>query len=69
MVYIGQIRLSFTIRDIGHQATTLTEFLRVDYPSAYNVVLERPIMNDLDLITSTRSLTIKFLTPNGVGCV
>ena len=26
-------------------------------------------MNELDMVTSTRTLTVKFPTPNGVGCV
>ncbi|XP_052204129.1 uncharacterized protein LOC127809407 [Diospyros lotus] len=66
---VGRITLPFTIGDANRQTTTLAEFLIIDCPSAYNVVLGRPTMNDLDLVTSTRLLTVKFPTPNGVGCV
>jgi len=45
------------------------EFLIVDCPSAENIMLRRLPMNDLDLVTSTRLLTIKFPTPNRVRCV
>ncbi|XP_052187708.1 uncharacterized protein LOC127798287 [Diospyros lotus] len=68
MVPVRRISLPFTIGDIDRQPTTLAEFLIVNC-LAYNIVLGRPAMNDLDLVTSIRSLTIKFLTSNGVGCV
>ncbi|XP_052189976.1 uncharacterized protein LOC127799795 [Diospyros lotus] len=29
----------------------------------------RPVMNDLNLVVSTRALAIKFLTPNGIGYI
>ncbi|XP_052181967.1 uncharacterized protein LOC127794761 [Diospyros lotus] len=67
VVPIGNISLLFTIKDVDRQATTLAEFLIVDCPSAYNVMLGRQAMNDLDLVTSTKSLIVKFPTPNGVG--
>jgi len=67
MVPVGQISLPFTLGDADHQATTSTEFLIIDCPSVYNVVLGRPAMNDLDLVTLTRLLIIKFPIPNGVG--
>ena len=69
IVPIGQISLPLTIGGTDRHATTLTDFLIVDCPSTYNIVFGRPTRNDLDLITSTRSLTVKFPTPNGVGCV
>ena len=58
-----------TNEDADRQTTTITNFLIVDFPSAYNIVLGRLAMNNLDLVTSTRSLTVKFPTPNGIGCV
>ncbi|XP_052172180.1 uncharacterized protein LOC127788108 [Diospyros lotus] len=69
VVLVGLISLPFSIGDADLQAITLTDFLIVDCPSAYNVVLGRPAKNDLDLVTSIRSLTVKFLIPNGVGWV
>ena len=58
-----------TIEDADCQTTTITNSLIIDYPSAYNIVLGRPTMNNLVLVTSTRSVTVKFPTPNGIGCV
>jgi len=69
IVPVGRISLPLTIGDTDRHDTTLTDFLIVDCPSTYNIVLERPAINDLDLITSTRSLTVKFSTPSEVGCV
>ena len=41
--------------------------LVVDYSSAYNVILERPILNSWNAVTSTYHLIIKFPTDYGVG--
>lgn len=45
------------------------DFLIINSPSVYNMVLGRPAMNDLDMVTSTRTLTVTFLTTKGIGCV
>ena len=66
---MGQIKLPLTLGEAGRQATTLTDFLIIDCPSTYNMVLGRPAMNELNVVTSTKTLTVKFLTPNGIGCV
>ena len=63
VVPVGWISLLLTIGDADRQAPTVTNFLILDCPSAYNIVLRRPAMNDLDLVTSIRSLIVKFLTP------
>ncbi|XP_052180226.1 uncharacterized protein LOC127793516 [Diospyros lotus] len=68
-VNVMWINLPFTVGDADRQATTLTEFFIVDCPSAYNVVRGRPTMNDLDMVTFTRSQTVKFPTPNRIGSV
>ncbi|XP_052177535.1 uncharacterized protein LOC127791591 [Diospyros lotus] len=69
VVPMGRVKLPFTIGGEGREATALAEFLIIDYPSAYNVVLGRPVMNELDMVTSTRALTVKFPTTNETGCV
>ena len=66
VIPMRRIRLPLTVRDSNRQATILIDFLIINCPSAYNVVLGRPAMNDLNLIVSTKALTIKFPTPNGV---
>ncbi|XP_052172184.1 uncharacterized protein LOC127788112 [Diospyros lotus] len=65
----GRIRLPLTIGESDLQATAMADFLIIDGPSAYNVIMGRPTMNDLDLVVSTKALAIKFLTPKGTGCV
>lgn len=47
----------------------MTDFLIIDCPSAYNVVMGRPVMNDLNLVILIKALAIKFPTPNGTGCM
>ena len=47
----------------------MTDFLIIDCPLAYNVVMGRLAMNNLNLVISTKALTIKFLTPSGTGCI
>ena len=39
----------------------------VEAPSAYNVILGRPTLNQAKVVESTNSLVVKFLTPQGVG--
>lgn len=65
----GRIRLPLTVTESDLQATVMTDFLIIDGPSTYNVVMGRPAMNDLDLIVSTKALAIKFSTPKRTGCM
>ena len=43
------------------------DFLVVDCPSSYNVIIGRPTLNKWKVATSTYCLKVKFLTDNGVG--
>ena len=43
------------------------DFLIVDYPSTYNIILGRPTLNRLRAVTSTYHLKVKFPTAHGVG--
>ncbi|XP_052171517.1 uncharacterized protein LOC127787496 [Diospyros lotus] len=63
----GRIKLLLTVRGADLQTTAMADFLIIDSPLAYNVVMERPVMNDLDLVISTKALTVKFPTLNGTG--
>lgn len=45
----------------------MVNFLVVDCPSAYNVILGHSTLNQLNAMTSTRCLKMKFPTTNGVG--
>jgi hypothetical protein len=49
------------------QATKRVEFLVVDCPSAYNVIIGCPTLNRLRAVTSTYHLLVRFPTKNGVG--
>ena len=69
MTLIGRIRLSLTVGDSDRQATILVDFLIINCPSAYNIVMGRPTMNDLNLVILTKALAIKFLTLNRTGCI
>ena len=43
------------------------DFLIVDCPSTYNIILGRPALNRLRAVTSTYHLKLKFPTAHGVG--
>ena len=49
------------------QATKQVDFLVVDCPSTYNVILGRRALNCLKAVTSTYCLKAKFPTPHGIG--
>ena len=57
---------------VGTQPRQLTrqlDFLVVDCPSSYNVIIGRPILNRWKAATSTYCLKVKFLTDNRVDKV
>ena len=47
----------------------MVKFLIVDAPSAYNILLGRPSLNALRVVSSAYHMVIKFPTENGVGVV
>ena len=49
------------------QASVITRFVVVEAPSAYNVILGRPTLNQARAVVSTYSLVVKFPTPQGTG--
>ena len=51
------------------QLTRQLDFLVVDCPSSYNVIIGRPALNKWKAATSTYCLKVKFPTDNGVGDV
>ncbi|KAM2212690.1 hypothetical protein ACFX1S_022961 [Malus domestica] len=66
---LGSIHLPFTIGTCLCTATITTNFLVVDCPTAYNVILERTGINDLKAMVSTHMLLMKFPTPYGNGYI
>ena len=53
--------------DEGSQLTQMVDFLVVDSPSAYNIILGRTALNKAKAVISTQHLKVKFPTPNGIG--
>ncbi|XP_059461825.1 uncharacterized protein LOC132190804 [Corylus avellana] len=64
---IGLISLPVMAGTASKQKTVMVDFLVIDRPSAYNVILGRPALNKLKAITSTYHLTMKFPIEEGVG--
>ena len=70
MVYPkGIVTLTVTVGTYPRQLTRQLDFLVVNYPSSYNVIIGRPTLNRWKLATSTYFLKVKFSTENGVGQV
>ena len=63
----GIVTLTVTMGTQPKQLTCQLEFLVVDCPSSYNVIIRRPILNRWKVTTSTYCLKVKFLTDNRVG--
>ncbi|XP_074337040.1 uncharacterized protein LOC141674218 [Apium graveolens] len=63
----GTIRLPVTIGEEPHVATQIAMFTVVDQPCAYNVIVGRPLMRAMRMVTSVHHTTIKFPTPTGIG--
>ncbi|KAM6569115.1 hypothetical protein CsatB_017100 [Cannabis sativa] len=66
---LGKIRLPLTVGQASRSITVMTQFLVIDVPSAFNVMLGRPALYDLKAVTLIFHSCIKFLTKNGVGCL
>jgi hypothetical protein len=63
---VGSIELLLTTRSIPKQVTVMVKFLLVDCPSAYNTIIGRTILNQLEVVTSTPHFKMKFPIENGV---
>ena len=63
----GIVTLTITIGSYPKQLTHQLDFLVVNYPSFYNVIIKRPTLNCWKAATSTYYVKVKFLTKNGVG--
>ena len=70
MVYPnGIVTLTITVGTHLRQLTRQLDFLVIDCPSSYNVIIGRPTLNGWKATTSTYCLKVKFPTDNGVGDV
>ena len=62
----GLVRLIVMVGTYPVQLTRQLDFLVVDCPSSYNVIIGRPTLNKWKAATSTYCLKVKFPTDNGV---
>ena len=63
----GIMTLTVTVGIYSRQLTHQLDFLVVDYPSSYNVIIGRLTLNRWKSATSTYFLKVKFPTENGVS--
>ena len=63
----GIVTLTVTIGIYLKQLTRQLDFLVVDCPLSYDVIIGRPTLNCWKSATSTYCLKVKFPTENGVG--
>ena len=62
----GLITLLVVLGQGDHTVTIEIKFLVVDLPSAYNVIIGRPLMKKTNMVTTIYYLTVKFLTLTGL---
>ena len=67
VIPLGVISLSMTLGEYPRQSCVMADFLVIDQPSAFNVVLGRPSLRELRAITNIHHLLMKFPTPQGVS--
>ena len=65
----GILTLTITVGTNPRQLTRQLDFLVVDCPSSYNVIIGRPTLNKWKAAMSTYCMKVKFPTDNGVGKV
>jgi hypothetical protein len=63
----GVVSLTIEAGTYPKQVRASVEFLVVDCPSAYNVIIGRPTLNKLRAVTSTYHLLVRFPTEHGIG--
>ncbi|PON68031.1 hypothetical protein PanWU01x14_098350, partial [Parasponia andersonii] len=64
---MGMIELMVNVGTYPRVSMVMTQFLVVDCPFVFNIVLGRPILRELRAVTSIYHLAMKFLTQQGVG--
>ena len=62
----GVVKLTIIVGTYPMQASKEIDFLMVDCPSTYNVILGRPTLNKLKVATLTYYIKVKFPTAHGI---
>ncbi|KAL0898782.1 hypothetical protein Bca101_082743 [Brassica carinata] len=62
---LGSIKLPVMAKDV----TKIVDFMVVDTPAIYNVIMGTPWINAMKAVPSTYHLGIKFPTPNGSSVI
>ena len=62
---LGSIQLPVMAKEV----TKIVEFVVVDHPAIYNVIMGTPWLNAMQAVPSTYHLGVKFPTPNGVAAI
>ena len=65
----GLIRLPLTVGSGSRKSQVTLDFLVVDVPSTYNMILGRSRLSSLRVVPSTYRMVLKFPTPGGIGKV
>ncbi|XP_048622628.1 uncharacterized protein LOC125591811 [Brassica napus] len=65
----GETTIAFGSINLAVKAGTVIEFLVVDRPASYNVIMGTPWLNSMRAIPSTYHFCLKFPTPNGIEVI
>ena len=62
---LGSIQLPVMAKEI----TKTVEFVVVDHPAIYNVIMGTPWLNSMKAVSSTYHLSVKFPTQSGIAAI
>lgn len=69
MAVLSTINLPFVMEDKKHKRELYTEFVMVDIPFAYNIILDRLVLNCHEIVINISALCLKFPTPRGLAII
>ncbi|KAK1380894.1 hypothetical protein POM88_027638 [Heracleum sosnowskyi] len=66
---VGRVKLPVVLGAEPMRAMQVTEFMVVNEDISYNCIVGRPLLKEMRVVTSIYHLSMKFPTPNGIGCL